>query len=214
MTIGELFLSTPFDTVWPLLRRLYDVTPVQRDDYASAYAELCALAADATPQPYVVVLTDVTPEAAPLDRPRDIDVSCRATGGDGDGPVGNTYAMDFTPWRECVGYGLGDATADAETVSHVLWELTFSGYTAAEIDAKGAALRGMLDDLDAGTADVHGPYDTSDVLFDSMFGEWAQTADDDDVLAGGIGDGVLTMPWGELGDDYDDDRRTGEELYD
>ena len=210
MTIGDLLLSLPFDGVWAELQRLYDHTDKQRPQYADAYAELCSLASlplpdDETPSPFVVTLTDVTPEG------RDesacyMDVSCYRT----DEPTRESYGIDLTPWRDSVRYGLGDNSADATTAAHVLYELTFCGYSAAEIDAKSGEIRGMLDDMDAGVADVHGPYVSIDDLFDSI---WASDDDCDDE-DGGHDDAVLATPWGAVGDDYDDDRRTGEELYD
>lgn len=199
MTIGDLLLSLPFGAVWAELQRLYDHTDKQRPQYADAYAELCALASeplpdDATPSPYVVTLTDVTPEGRD-ESERYMDVSCYRN----DEPERESYAIDFVPWRDCVRYDIGDNVPDATTAAHIVWEVTFSGYSAAEIDAKGAELRGMLDDLDAGVADVHGPYVGFDELWDSI---WAgdDDEDNDDYDAA-----VLATPWGCIGDDYDNE---------
>lgn len=50
------------------------------------------------------------------------------------------YGLDFTDWRECLGMEIDPLTLEwcsgPEILAHVLWEITFYGYSNEEVQAK------------------------------------------------------------------------------
>lgn len=61
------------------------------------------------------------------------------------------WAMDFTPWSEVLGMNIDpdifNRYTEQAVIGHILYEMTFNGYSNEETQAKAEELFGIVDDF-------------------------------------------------------------------
>jgi len=57
-----------------------------------------------------------------------------------------SYAIELTPWDECLGMSVESSLGPLETVAHILWELTFFGYSNESVQKKANDLLSQYDE--------------------------------------------------------------------
>ena len=73
-----------------------------------------------------------------------------------DKKADKVYAIDFTPWDQLIDtevYSLVDLD-DSSLLAHILWEITFYGYSNEKVVAEKNRLDKLLEDIDNGTAEL------------------------------------------------------------
>tara|TARA_X000001036_G_scaffold409613_1_gene420870 strand:+ start:343 stop:852 length:510 start_codon:yes stop_codon:yes gene_type:complete len=69
-----------------------------------------------------------------------------------DSDADESFGLDFCEWGDILAYEVNNSLnlSDAEIVAHVLWEITFWGFTEAEVqNQKNITLR-SIEDIDSG----------------------------------------------------------------
>lgn len=68
----------------------------------------------------------------------------------------DTYAVDFIPWNELIDleiYSLTNLDKNA-ILAHILWEITFYGYTSEKVNKEREKLEKLIDDIDSGVEEL------------------------------------------------------------
>jgi len=78
------------------------------------------------------------------------------------------YALELTPWEELMGMEVSTILPPLETVAHVLYELTFFGFTNEKVQKKAEEISGTAED--AREALANGEYDKF-ASIDDLLGE-------------------------------------------
>lgn len=69
---------------------------------------------------------------------------------------GERWSMSFIPWAEYLGLDVAARGVDLspeQMLAHILWEITFYGWTSEDVEEKGGELREIVDDLKEQLAD-------------------------------------------------------------
>lgn len=71
---------------------------------------------------------------------------------DGDLPAGTYYAIEFDPWEEWLGMEVlpesFDGRSELSVLAHVLWEMTFCGYSNKAVAIAREGLNDRVDDYE------------------------------------------------------------------
>lgn len=77
-----------------------------------------------------------------------------------DNPAGTAWAIAFSPWEEILATGISETPYnELDTLCHILWEITWAGYSNQEIKSELDELKERSDEIDRwekeGTLDEH-----------------------------------------------------------
>jgi hypothetical protein len=141
MKVFELLNNYTFDQVRPKLLELYPEQANSMKGYEVAYAEL-RNDTEVIHNVSQIHLYDVVDEDDPDDSYTDV----YSTNGDGD-----HYAVDFVDWREVLGMTLSpdiyNDYTDLEALVHILFEVTWYGYSNEEVQSESAELDKVLAEI-------------------------------------------------------------------
>jgi hypothetical protein len=121
MIVADLFNKYDnLSNVWRRFCQLYPEPPPDFRSYAQSWAKLAAISPAETPLEIVIGIVD-----------------------DGDGPYvaasarsnSEDFVLDFMPWAEVLGmkYVAHRDQDEIDCLCHILWEITFYGYTPTAI---------------------------------------------------------------------------------
>ena len=142
MNFSELLAALADDEI---LARLLEVYPrgFDRPSYSHALRELRALAPEPPEEPWYLTVS----EDRDLSGHDIVSVSGRLP----DDP--EYYAMEFSPWVEWLALPVDRAAIERfgalDVAIHALWEITFCGYSAGEVDGEREELQRRYDDCEA-----------------------------------------------------------------
>ena len=132
MRAFSLFRAVTFTEVAPELTKRYPehADAVMLEGYANAYAALRLI--EPLDTDWRLILTTVPPDL-------ELEVESYVDVGALD-PAGEEFGIDFSPWPEILGMRISADSMvrypKAEIAAHLLWELTFYGFSDGEAQAK------------------------------------------------------------------------------
>lgn len=130
MTFKELINSVNYDDVWTVIDKEYENKDGAYEAYKRVFEELKSLLPKACEPPITLVVAKVEDyfEAGTFI----FDVFGIQNGDE------SHYALEMTPWNEWLSFKVLDKCVEAygmaDVVAHVLYEMTFFGYSANAVD--------------------------------------------------------------------------------
>ncbi len=134
MTLYELYRETEFEDLWQVLQQAYELPDKAMSAYRNAYDELCALSPTASKKTGTLVvakLLDTIEENAYV-----FDVFVKHPGDE------ERYALSLSPWEEWIAYPVHGKSVElygaAAVLAHILYDMTFWGYSQKDYNKKCA----------------------------------------------------------------------------
>jgi len=141
MKLYEMFHSYSFDAVWTRLAKHYPDMKKGKHGFQKAWDEIQTLKPVADPK------SDIKDIRARWfndkdDKKRYVDVC-------GVGKTEPRWGLCLTDWAEVISYDVNDGDINKlgaiNTLAHILWEITWSGFSRKQIKAFGDSLNKQVD---------------------------------------------------------------------
>jgi hypothetical protein len=127
-------------------------SPVSSIDIITGYTSVVRTLLEITPDDKNVSKYNICIDQRPGDEPREVVVNMYGISDE------TSYAIDLVPWRELLNMNVirrpGCSLNLQELLGHILWEITFYGFTSSDIDREIIELKSLCDRIDSGEEEL------------------------------------------------------------